>query len=99
MSSRRARASSPPRISAAACKSLTVVWLIFPAQFFRMSEPRSSRGFPRQGIGIKPLAVLSFDLEPRVGYLYVALTGELERGGAEAKFSEMLAAAAGLRHA
>lgn len=41
--------------------------------------------------------MLSFDIEPRVGYLYVALAGELELGAAEAKFSEMLAAAAGLR--
>lgn len=43
--------------------------------------------------------MLSFDLEPRVGYLYVTLTGELELGAAEAKFSEMLAAAASLRQA
>ena len=42
--------------------------------------------------------MLSFDLEPRVGYLYVTLAGELELGAAEAKFSEMLVAAASLRH-
>ena len=41
--------------------------------------------------------MLHFDLEPRVGYLYVALIGELELGAAEAKFSEMLVAAASLR--
>jgi len=43
--------------------------------------------------------MLSFDIEPRVGYLHVALSGELELGMAQAKLSEMLVAAAGLRQA
>lgn len=41
--------------------------------------------------------MLSFDIEPRIGHLYVTLAGELELGAAEAKFSEMLVAAASLR--
>jgi hypothetical protein len=41
--------------------------------------------------------VLNFDIEPRVGYLYVTLAGALELGEAEAKFSEMLVAAARLK--
>jgi hypothetical protein len=41
--------------------------------------------------------MLSFDIEPRVGYLYVTLVGELELGAAQGKFSEMLVTAAGLR--
>ena len=38
--------------------------------------------------------MLHFDIEPRVGYLYVTLTGELSLTGAQSAFSELLAAAA-----
>jgi len=38
--------------------------------------------------------VLHFDVEPRVGYLYVTLTGELELASAQASFRDMLAVAA-----
>ncbi len=43
--------------------------------------------------------MLSFDIEPRVGYLYVAASGALELGEAEAKFTEVIAAAARLKQA
>ena len=38
--------------------------------------------------------MLHFDVEPRVGYLYVTLTGELKLDSAQASFRDMLAIAA-----
>jgi hypothetical protein len=37
---------------------------------------------------------LQLDVEPRVGYLYVTLTGELELGSAQASMRDLLAIAA-----
>jgi hypothetical protein len=41
--------------------------------------------------------VLHFDVEPRVGYLYVTLTGELAIGAAQSSFRELMSHAARLR--
>ena len=38
--------------------------------------------------------MLHFDIEPRVGYLYVAATGQLDVAGAETALAEMFGAAA-----
>ena len=38
--------------------------------------------------------MLRFDVEPRVGYLYVTITGQLDVAGAEAALAEMFGVAA-----